>query len=140
MSDIKCKQERLILLIREEEQLRLEHNEIGRQYREGKITKEEWLEYLKTVFNPESISVAKEKGKLENELAETKSFTLQSVDSNNVEYPVEAITDAQKYHYLIAMMHKLQNTSKDLSDDILYRDVLDRYLEIRKNERKKVNT
>ena len=35
-----------------QEKLRLEHNAKGKDYREGKITKAEWNEYLSIIFNP----------------------------------------------------------------------------------------
>ncbi len=35
-----------------QEKLRLEHNEMGRQYREGIITKTEWKTYLDVEFDP----------------------------------------------------------------------------------------
>jgi len=39
---------------RAKELLRLEHNEVGKTYRDGIITREEWQNYLKNEFDPRS--------------------------------------------------------------------------------------
>jgi hypothetical protein len=40
-----------------EEQLRLEHNEKGKDYREGRISREEWIEYTERSFYPRSAAI-----------------------------------------------------------------------------------
>ena len=46
--------EKLEYLYRAEELLRLQHNEMGRQFRKGEIAQEEWQTYLKEYFDPKS--------------------------------------------------------------------------------------
>ena len=46
--------EKLEFLYQSKEALRLEHNEMGKKFREGKITKEEWQKYKTEDFEPKS--------------------------------------------------------------------------------------
>jgi len=50
--------EKLEYLYEGQEALRLQHNKMGRQYREGIITEEQWQIYLKNVFNPKNQIIA----------------------------------------------------------------------------------
>lgn len=60
--------EKLEWVYHAEEVLRLEHNEMGRQYREGIITEAQWNEYLALSFNEKSKWLGYEKATLRNNL------------------------------------------------------------------------
>lgn len=53
-------QDRTAVLYRLQELLRLEHNERGKEYKAGNITKAQWAGYLDLVFNPESDAIVNE--------------------------------------------------------------------------------
>ncbi len=60
--------EQLEYSYRAEELLRLEHNEMGRKFRENEITENEWQRYLKNDFESRSLILGGEIGRLRNEL------------------------------------------------------------------------
>ena len=51
-----------------QEKLRLEHNEMGRQFREKEITEQEWNNYKETDFNPKSQIISEEIGKYRDDI------------------------------------------------------------------------
>lgn len=64
--------EKLEWVYRAEEVLRLEHNEIGRQYRENILTEQQWNDYLVTSFNEKSKWLGYEKATLRDTLGYSK--------------------------------------------------------------------
>lgn len=46
--------DRTAFFYRAQEKLRLEHNRMGKEFREGKITQEEWDAYRRNEFEPTS--------------------------------------------------------------------------------------
>ena len=53
-SNCKSNRDRFEFAYAAQEKLRLEHNEMGRRFREKEITKEEWEKYLDNNFNPKN--------------------------------------------------------------------------------------
>lgn len=66
---INCKtlEDKFEFLYRAQELLRLEHNRQGRKFREGKISKKEWTQYLTKEFEEKSSMIIKEIEILKNE-------------------------------------------------------------------------
>lgn len=60
---------RLSVCYKLQELLRLEHNEMGAKYRAGEITKAEYTDYLKNVFEPTFKTIDRE-ANINRELAE----------------------------------------------------------------------
>ncbi|MBN1830298.1 MAG: hypothetical protein JW884_14290 [Deltaproteobacteria bacterium] len=78
---------------RAQELLRLEHNEMGVQFRDGKITKKEWEKYRKESFLPRSKKIHKElnesRASLRNEAAKE--------DESPWTYDKEALKESTKW-------------------------------------------
>lgn len=80
--------EKLEWVYRAEEVLRLEHNEMGRQYREGIITEAQWKEYLSLSFDEKSKLLGNEKSKLRDAVGysiATSSKEFQKKESDEKE-------------------------------------------------------
>ncbi len=75
--------EKLEYTYRSQEKLRLEHNEMGRKFREGKITKNEWEVYKETDFNPKSQIISEEIGLYRDDIWRDL-LRVQELDARNV--------------------------------------------------------
>jgi len=109
----KSKQKSMSHLYREQEELRLEHNKMGRHFREKEITKNKWQTYLKASFRPRSYAISKEIGETRNKLLSQFNFALQPLTSINTKYPAHVNTDEKRMHYLLVLTHKLENVDID---------------------------
>jgi len=65
---------------RAQEVLRLKHNAMGALYRNKKITKQQWEDFVKNYFDPRSDAVVQEILKLRHNFRAAKTF---SVDLDN---------------------------------------------------------
>lgn len=52
--------DKYVYLYRLQELLKLEHNEIGKQFRENKITEKQWLSYKNDCFDSKSLLISNE--------------------------------------------------------------------------------
>ena len=90
-------------LLRKLELLRLEHNEMGRKFREGLITSGEWENYQDADFLPRNMAIHAELQKLREIMESTHHFELQDKGDTMIVFPSEAKTDADKIWYLLAL-------------------------------------
>ena len=96
--------EKLEFLYQAQETLRFQHNEMGRQYREGIITNEEWQSYLKNNFEPKSewigwgTSVIGEKlGNIEISTTSSTTGKTITISVNAREYYEKAMKQSTKW-------------------------------------------
>jgi len=92
ISDCETKKDKLEYLYQAQEKLRLEHNKYGKDKRDEKVTRDEWLKYLKDTFKPKS----KQIGHAIAEIRETLGYS--SADLGDNEPEVERIS-AEKVSY-----------------------------------------
>lgn len=81
--------EKLEWVYHAQEILRLEHNEMGRQFREGIITEQQWNEYLEKSFDEKSKWLGYEASILRTELGYT-GFEIMSTSTKEEAYRQEA--------------------------------------------------
>ncbi len=92
----------------EREQLRLEHNEWGRRFRDDKITTGEWEAY-KATFKPKSFAISKELGDIKNTLLKNPITSLQRITGDKTKYPLVVDNDIKKFHYLLGLEQKIRD-------------------------------
>ena len=67
-------EQKVAYLYRTQEKLRLAHNEKGKDFRDGKISKAEWQEFLENWFNPKSNKISEHLGELKETLKASKTY------------------------------------------------------------------
>lgn len=75
--------EKLAYLSRARELLRLEHNAMGKKYRDGEITENEWQKYLSEQFEPKNKQISHEIAKLRENYLKPLYFSKDSASSSD---------------------------------------------------------
>jgi hypothetical protein len=88
----KIDSDKLELLTRAEEKLRLEHNIKGKDFREGKMTQEEWDNYRNNIFKPRS----KKLGYLRSGAQEKEAIKRFGKDGNLTESQQNELVDLKE--------------------------------------------
>ena len=78
--------EKMEFILIAQEKLRVEHNDMGKKFRDGDITEQEWEDYRVNVFDKRNMLLSNDYRKVKNLMRKSVRYT---VDLNDIEKTID---------------------------------------------------